>query len=385
MIRGISRILRYAGYLGVWIIAATELAEGHSMKQVRGEITAANGKWQGSIWLEAWALYPEDGPKIPLGTPGAPKTAGHEWVAKLNVDDHRVMRKVAKEFLQNTLVLTLNGKRLQAQFRFPDYTIELPQLNENDVGNALIKIDLEGEFPQGVTGPFELVWQDDEDEPLALEVKVPPLKLLRILPHEKPVKLLEIREHGIVSTGQESSLMTWIIAGFRHILPLGLDHICFILGLFFLQPKWKPLLWQTSAFTLAHSITLALDVLGLFTISSKVVEPMIALSIAYVGIENLWVKELKPWRVGLVFGLGLLHGMGFASVMQELELPRGQLAEPLVGFNLGVELGQITVLASAFVVTVWFLNKTAFGRIRKIASGMIGAVGLYWTYQRIWG
>lgn len=371
---------------GMWILAAAGLAEGHSMKQVRAEITAGDGAWAGSVWLEAWALYPEDGPKVPPGTPGDPGTAGHAWLEKLDAADHGEMRKVAADFLNETFVLTLDGKRLKQEFSYPDYLIELPKLKENDAGNSLVRIDLHGTFPAGASGPLELSWQDDEDEPLALEVKVPQVKLLRLAPRGKAVALMEVLADGKVAAGGESSsLLTWIQAGFLHILPMGLDHICFILGLFFLQPKWKPLLWQTSAFTLAHSITLALVVLGVFTIPSSIVEPMIALSIAYVGLENLWVKELKPWRVALVFGLGLLHGMGFASVMKELELPQGQVIEPLVGFNLGVELGQMTVLATAFAVTFWFLKKPAFGLVRKVASGMIGVVGLYWTYDRIWG
>lgn len=362
---------------GIWILAAAGLAGSHSMKQVRAEITAGDGGWAGSVWLEAWALYPEDGPKVPPGTPGDPGTAGHEWAEKLDAADHAVMRQVAAEFLQETFVLTLDGKRLEPEFRFPEYSVELPKLMENDAGNSLVGIDLRGNFPESASGPLELSWQDDEDEPLALEVKVPQVKLLQLAPRDKPVGLMEIRAGGAVAAGGSgSSLLTWIKAGFVHILPLGLDHICFILGLFFLQPKWKPLLWQTSAFTLAHSMTLALVVLGVFTIPSSIVEPMIALSIAYVGLENLWVKELKPWRVALVFGLGLRHGMGFASVMKELELPEGQVIERLVGFNLGVELGQVTVLAAAFAVTIWFLKKPAFGVVRKVASGMIGAVGL---------
>lgn len=355
------------------------------MKQVRAEITAGNGGWEGSVWLEAWALYPEDGSKVPPGTPGDPRTAGNDWVEKLDVADHRVMREVAAEFLTETFVLALDGKRLEAEFSYPEYTVGLPELKENDDGNSLVRIDLRGKFPANAAGALELVWQDDEDEPLALEVKVPELKLLRLAPKAKPVELMKIVAGGAVAAGSESSLATWIVAGFRHIIPLGLDHICFILGLFFLQPKWKPLLWQTSAFTLAHSITLALVVLGVFTAPAKVVEPMIALSIAYVGIENLWVKELKPWRVALVFALGLLHGMGFASVMKELKLPEGQVVEPLIGFNLGVELGQMAVLASAFAGTVWFLKRPGFGIVRKVASGLIGAVGLYWTYERIRG
>lgn len=355
------------------------------MKQVRAEISAGDGEWAGSVWLEAWALYPEDGPKIPPGTPGDPHTAGHEWVEKLDAADHKVMRDVAAEFLKETFVLTLDGKTLEPEFSFPEYTVDLPKLDENDDGNSLVRIDMRGKFPQGVTGALELSWQDDEDEPLVLEVKSPEVTVVRIEPRTEPVELMEIDVEGKVKAGKGSSLFTWIHAGFVHILPLGLDHICFILGLFFLQPKWRPLLWQTSAFTVAHSITLAMVVLGVFTIPSSVVEPMIALSIAYVGLENLWVKELKPWRVMLVFCLGLLHGMGFASVMKELDLPEGQVIKPLVGFNLGVELGQVTVLAAAFGATFWLLKKPQFNIVRKVASGLIGAVGLYWTYERIWG
>ena len=372
-----------------WMVGLAGLgnAEGHSMKQVRSEITVENGSWHGSVWLEAWALYPEDGPKIPLGTPGAPKTAGATWLAMLNAADHATLRATATAFLGETFLLTLGRKRLVADYQFPDYTVERPPLRENTDGNALVRIDLSGKLGEGEAGPLELVWADDEDEPLALQVMLPGRagKVLRLAPKAKAAELCIITASGAVEPSHSSSLLGWIKQGFIHILPMGFDHICFILGLFFLQPKVRPLLWQTSAFTLAHSITLALVVLGIFTLPSKIVEPMIAISIAYVGIENLWVKELKPWRIGLVFGLGLLHGMGFGSVMKELELPQGEILQPLIGFNLGVELGQMTVLAAAFVATFWLFKKPVFGQLRKVASAMIGAVGLYWTVQRIWG
>jgi hydrogenase/urease accessory protein HupE len=372
-----------------WWFAVAGNADGHAMKQVRAEISINRSSWEGSVWLEAWALYPEDGTKVPPGTPGEPGTAGQQWVATLNPADHKVMRDTAVEFLKETFVLTLDRKRLEASFEFPDYASERPVLKENDAGNALVRIEMRGEIPAGSNGQVELAWLDDEDEPLAIQVKIlnpeekTLTKLLRIAPQDEPIELLRIREDGRTEESRSSSLLEWIAAGFAHILPMGLDHICFILGLFLLQPKIKPLLWQTSAFTLAHSITLALVVLGVITAPARIVEPMIALSIAYVGIENLWVKDLKPWRVALVFGLGLLHGMGFASVMQELEMPEGQVIEPLVGFNLGVELGQVTVLLLAFAATFWFIRKPAFGIVRKVASAALALVGLYWTFQRI--
>jgi hypothetical protein len=102
--------------------------------------------------------------------------------------------------------------------------------------------------------------------------------------------------------------------GYTHILPKGLDHILFVLGLFLLSARFKPLLMQVTAFTIAHSITLGLSMYGIVSLPSRIVEPLIALSIAYVAIENVLTRELKPWRIALVFMFGLLHGLGFAGV-----------------------------------------------------------------------
>jgi hypothetical protein len=247
---------------------------------------------------------------------------------------------------------------------------------------------LHGAWPRDMAGPLELLWLDYSDEHLLLQVHTTPetgqalLSVMRV-ETKVPTRLAEISASGAVDETVGTSLWQWIVAGFEHIIPKGLDHILFLLGLFFLQPRIRPLLWQSTAFTIAHSITLGLVVGGVFRISPEIVEPAIALSIAYVGLENIWVKELKPWRIGLVFGLGLLHGMGFASVMQELEIPTGSLLKPLVGFNVGVECGQLTVLAIAFLLTFALLRKPFFARLRLIASAWIGLTGLYWTVERL--
>ena len=130
------------------------------------------------------------------------------------------------------------------------------------------------------------------------------------------------------------------ITGFEHILPLGVDHILFVLGLFLLAAAWRPLLWQVSAFTLAHTMSLALSIAGVVSLPSRLVETLIAASIAYVAIENLATTKMQPWRPVLVFAFGLLHGLGFASVLRELGLPDGEWVSALVSFNVGVELGQ---------------------------------------------
>ncbi len=172
--------------------------------------------------------------------------------------------------------------------------------------------------------------------------------------------------------------------GYTHILPKGLDHILFVLGLFLLSPRWKTMLLQVTAFTVAHSITLGLSIYGLVSLPPRLVEPLIALSIAYVAIENLVTRELKPWRLALVFTFGLLHGLGFAGVLRELGLPREAFLTALLTFNLGVEGGQLTVIALALAAVFPFMNKGWYHqRVVIPASILIAAIGLYWTLVRV--
>ena len=173
--------------------------------------------------------------------------------------------------------------------------------------------------------------------------------------------------------------------GYTHIVPKGIDHILFVVGIFLLSAKWRSILLQVSTFTIAHSITLGLTMYGVVSLPAKVVEPMIALSIAYVAIENLVTSELKPWRLALVFSFGLLHGMGFAGVLRDLGLPHGQFLTALLTFNVGVEAGQLTVIAVAFAaVASWRVNRVSYRQfIVQPASLAIALIGLYWTIQRV--
>ncbi|MDP9361485.1 MAG: HupE/UreJ family protein [Acidobacteriota bacterium] len=173
--------------------------------------------------------------------------------------------------------------------------------------------------------------------------------------------------------------------GFTHIVPHGLDHILFVLGIFLLTTKIRSILAQVTAFTIAHSITLGLTIYGLVSLSPRIVEPMIALSIVYVALENLVTSELKPWRVAIVFAFGLLHGMGFAGVLKEMGLPRSEFLTALVMFNVGVELGQLTVIAAAFCLVAYWHQKKPWYRHRFVvpASIAIATVGVFWTVQRL--
>ncbi|PWT83582.1 MAG: hypothetical protein C5B57_06625, partial [Blastocatellia bacterium] len=178
---------------------------------------------------------------------------------------------------------------------------------------------------------------------------------------------------------------SYFTLGFTHILPKGLDHILFVLGIFLLGRRLRPILWQVSAFTLAHSITLGLTLYGLIALPSSIIEPLIALSIVYVAVENLVTSELKPWRVVLVFGFGLLHGMGFAGVLREVALPRSEFLTGLAAFNVGVEAGQLTVIMGAFlVVGTWARRTDKYWRLIALpGSAAIALTGLFWTVQRL--
>jgi hydrogenase/urease accessory protein HupE len=172
-----------------------------------------------------------------------------------------------------------------------------------------------------------------------------------------------------------------------HILPRGLDHILFVLALLLFARKRSSLIWQISAFTLAHTITLALGIYGFVTISSTIVEPLIALSIVYVGLENIYRANQRTnsqARLPIIFAFGLLHGLGFASVLSEVGLPASQYLTSLISFNVGVELGQLTVIALAFICLYPFRKKVWYQTKLVLSLNItIALVASYWLIERL--
>jgi hypothetical protein len=173
--------------------------------------------------------------------------------------------------------------------------------------------------------------------------------------------------------------------GMLHIVPFGTDHILFVAGLCLLNQKIKPMLWQATAFTVAHSITLALSMKNIVVAPPAIVEPIIALSIFFIAIENLITSELKPWRIALVFGFGLVHGLGFASALNEIGLPGNNFLLSIAAFNIGVELAQIGVICAVFLLLIVPFGREYWYRRCVVYpfSILIAAVALYWTVQRV--
>ena len=181
----------------------------------------------------------------------------------------------------------------------------------------------------------------------------------------------------------------YIQIGVQHILPGGLDHILFVLALCFAAQSLRQQLLQVSVFTLAHTATLGLVAAGVFAPPASIVEPLIALTIAGLAIEVMFFPRFTRWRLLVIFAFGLIHGMGFAGFFGTLGLPEGQFWSALIGFNIGVEIGQLTIIAAA-LLALWPLQQSLTARaaqvwIRIPVCSVIAVIGLTWTVQRIFG
>jgi hypothetical protein len=177
----------------------------------------------------------------------------------------------------------------------------------------------------------------------------------------------------------------YLLTGFQHIIPYGFDHILFILCVFFLNTNIKKIILQASMFTLAHSITLGLAMYGIIKPAANIVEPLIAFSIVFLALENIWSDKVKPWRMVMVFLFGMVHGMGFAGALSGLGMPQYAFATALIAFNVGVEIGQLCIiLLMYFCVAKMFSGKVWYRtRIVIPSSVIIALVAGYWTVERI--
>ncbi len=184
---------------------------------------------------------------------------------------------------------------------------------------------------------------------------------------------------------KSDTVLLYLQTGFQHIIPAGLDHILFVLSLFLLSPNLKTILYQATTFTLAHTITLGLSMYQIVKVPSNIVEPLISISIIYVAVENIFTQQLKKTRIGIIFLFGLIHGMGFAGALSEIGLPQKAFFISLITFNIGIELGQITVILFAYaLVAKWISQKQLYrSRIVIPISSIICIVALIWTIQRI--
>ncbi len=192
-------------------------------------------------------------------------------------------------------------------------------------------------------------------------------------------------DYKIIKPTYTNVWLHFLQQGIKHIIPLGLDHILFIACIYFLNTSLKSILLQCTIFTIAHSITLILAANGVLVVPPTIIEPIIALSIAVLAIENILQKQNNRYRLIIITLFGLVHGMGFASALSELQLAKSDFIKGLLAFNIGVEIGQLAVITILSLALKTYLEHKAFYKkyIYLPSNIAIGLVALYWTITRI--
>jgi hydrogenase/urease accessory protein HupE len=353
----------------------------HQVDSVEFKFRPTEDKWVFKGLLDIAYMLPES-----RGVADAPPLFRKDVMAASKATHDRYTTTTERTMRQ-LFILKFNGKPLNWKISFPDFEKQPLVLPEEAGGWALMNAVIQVDTQPG-PGKLEVFWKDNLNSELILDTTVGDKfgtlsvfsgmsnTLLKI-DDAKPSK-----KSAATLPSKKTQAESWFVSGFLHVIPYGLDHILFILGLFLLAPRWKPLLGQSLIFTLAHSITLSLAILGFIRLQPQWIEILIAVSIAWIGIENLFLKKLKPSRLYLVFGFGLLHGMGFAGVLRgKFDGISGKdLTLPLVSCNIGIEIAQIAILICAFLVLIPLKKWTS--QIQKIGSVCIALAGLFWIYQR---
>ena len=347
----------------------------HQVATVELEFQKSDAQWRLLGEMDIAYMLPET-----RGVPGGLPLSRAATLKSSPAEFARI-RKETGNTLSKLLRFTFADQDVAWRVEFPDFEKESFDLPPEAGDIALISVRLTIDARPGA-GELRVHWAGEQETELIIldeESGEPPVSTLP----GGNLMLLKQTDSGKSAPVEKPLTGGWVQSGFHHVLPLGLDHLLFILGLFLLLPKWKPLLGQSLLFTLAHSITLALAVFGVVQVPGKWVEVLIAVSIAWVGIENLLTRKLGKQRLILVFCFGLLHGLGFASVLADKlgGIPRDQLTGPLLGFNVGVELAQVTVLCAAFLV-LWPLRKWT-QRVQTLGSVFVALAGITWAVQRL--
>lgn len=361
-------------------LLATGILRGHIVEQLFLTVEKNEGSIQLEVIFDAAYALPElrDDPTAPQPP--------REWLLSKTPEQHHQLREGADAYLRESIQLQFAGKNLPYQVSFPDYLTQPPNfptlLNDGAYFTVLITSDL----PTTQSGEVLISILAGDRPDFIIAIKQSGQTNYLVVRPESSASLFRITPSGEVET-PSPSLMAIFWLGFRHVIPDGLDHILFILGLFLMARKWQPLVSQSLVFTLAHSISLGLAVSGVLNVQqwsgAWLIEPIIALSIAVIAVENLFYQEAKTRRLIIVFGLGLIHGLGFAgSLGAVLQKDDGWLLT-LATANIGVEAAQISLLALAWCLTIKWWDSRSYKSFRIRASLLIAIIGLWWTIERL--
>ncbi len=362
--------------LAIWL---PQVSEAHEIQPAIADLSFPDdgSRFELDVTLNLEAILAGIGPEHD-DTDASPQASAYNALRVNTAQELETILQARSVELLGKLKFQVDGARLPVELK----TITIPEIGDLDLARTSALI-FAGNLPPG-SKDISFSWAQD----------------FGAIVLRGPLSQSGEGYTAYLTSGQSSDLIaikgptkqTWldvftnyVVIGFEHILPKGLDHILFVVGLFLLSTKLSPLLWQITSFTLAHSITLALGILGLVNVPAQIVEPLIAASIVFICIENIFLDHLSRWRPFIIFGFGLLHGLGFASVLGDIGLVEEHFIAGLVAFNIGVELGQLAVIAICFMaVGIWFGRKSWYRKAITIpGSIIIAAIGTYWFIERV--
>lgn len=358
--------MKFLRFLLPLLLLAAQLLRAHQVDTVEFEFQKLENEWRLLGEMDIAYMLPET-----RNIPGGPPLS-REATMKAPPEELARIRRETENTLRKLLRVTFAGKEIPWKIQFPDFDKKPFSLPEEAADWALLSTRIVIDAQSG-PGELQLHWSGEEES-----------ELIILTEDSEDGEVVSVLPGGhITLLKKQATFPGWVWNGFQHVVPVGFDHILFILGLFLMAPQWKPLLKQSLMFTVAHSITLALSALGWVDLPPRMLQVLIAFSIAFVGVENLMSRKVGRLRLFMVLAFGLVHGIGFASGLGDTlrNLSRAQLTAPLLGFNLGVELAQLTVIAAAFL---FFLPLRKWDqKARTAGSVFVALAGAAWMIERI--
>lgn len=369
--------LRWSVIVGIFLSGATRA---HELKSLFLEIEREEATgWRGVIHFDAGYALPEM-----RADRDAPQPT-RDWLTGQSEEDWHRLRGGAEAYLRESLLFRASQEDpslLSWSVHYPDFTFSPPDFPRLPDGGAYFRVVLRGQTPSG-----SLLLHVGEGPRPSIIVSIKGDEHPFVVLPGKSAILMAPNAPSQTSDASPADELTRLYGfgelGFSHVIPHGWDHILFILALFFLSARWKPLLAQSLTFTLAHSLTLALAIGGNLSISPRIIEPLIALSIAWVAIQNLFTTQPGKQRLLLVFLFGLIHGLGFAGALAGNIPSQNAWLLPLLATNIGVEIAQVTLLAGALLLLGWAKDETWYPRLRQTASAVIALCGAWWFIERL--
>lgn len=345
----------------------------HIVQQLFVDFEAEQETWSATIRFDAGIALPAM--RADKEAPQPPR----QWLVEQPASEQAILRDEAEKYLRQCLRFSDQDTPVDWNIRFPEWDTQPPNFRTpfTDLGFAYFDVELSGMTPaKSLT-----VTISDGDHPDWVFSNG--TSLLTV----EPGHSIPLWQASSTTSAQSQNFWNFLSYGYRHVLPKGWDHVLFITALCCLHFTWRSLLVQSLIFTLGHTLTMALSIThtlpALTANSTQCVEIAIAATIVYVALENVFTQKVRSHRLITIFLFGLIHGLGFAAVLGNTIQASNHIALPLIAANLGVELGQVSVIAMTFIALYWFRKKHYFPILLKGVSCCIAIMGIYWMIERI--